>query len=82
MSIPGAIASTKTYTCNSMGRITVQVPCRGAGMYTLKLEHPISNLTNVVVYGGGNEMYTSGGQGQYVALLPLPVLSCLVAVRV
>jgi hypothetical protein len=68
MSIPGNIAQTKSYTCNNMGRITVRVPCQGAGTYTLKLEHPISNPSNVVAYAGKNEMYTSGGQGQYVSI--------------
>jgi hypothetical protein len=66
MPIPGTVAKRSTFTCNSAGRITVSDAYRGAGTYTIKFEHPISNPVNVAAYGRKSQRYTGDGQGQHV----------------
>ncbi|KAF2655454.1 hypothetical protein K491DRAFT_758255 [Lophiostoma macrostomum CBS 122681] len=64
MSIAGSLTNRRSFVCGPNGRIKIPVTCRGAGMYTLKLNHPISAPTNIVAYRGGTERYISGTQGQ------------------
>lgn len=64
--IPGVAAWTNTYLCDHSSRITVGVPCQGAGTYTLKIGHNITDPKIVVRCEGGDQQYTGGAYAQYV----------------
>ncbi|ORY16839.1 hypothetical protein BCR34DRAFT_584192 [Clohesyomyces aquaticus] len=70
MSIAGSLINRRSFVCGPTCRITIPVTCRGTGIYTLKLDHSISALANIVAHGGGTQTYTSGTQGQYDSYPP------------